>query len=182
MASRCVIGATTGCWGSGAATTVATGTAALPRIMMSWNLVTSSSCFVVGNGRSPACLYHVACHFFRLCYCPLSWLFVKRSDCINLVCKRHVCIYFQILSLTLHFFRMPLPFKLVIDHFRTQQLAACSDMKTGYVLFIACNCAKCFFFLLAGKFVQIYSVSSVLTIAVLYDLINKSCSDALAQV
>ena len=35
---------------------------------------------------------------------------------------------------------------------------------------------------MAGKFVQIYSVSSVLTTVILYDLINMGSSDALAQV
>ena len=56
------MGATKGCWGSGAVTAVATGTAASPRIMVSWNLV-SSSCFVVGNGISSACLYRIAIVF-----------------------------------------------------------------------------------------------------------------------
>ena len=145
--------------------------------MVSWYLV-SRSCFVVGDGRSPACLYHVAIVFDCTTVHSVCCLFRLHEPCLQAPCVH----LFFILLLTLHFFRMPLPFQLVIDHFRNQQVPACSNMKTSCVLFIACNRSKCCFFSLAGKFVQIYSVSSILMIVILYNLINKGSSDALAQV
>ena len=145
--------------------------------MVSWYLV-SRSCFVVGDGRSPACLYHVAIVFDCTTVHSVCCLFRLHEPCLQAPCVH----LFFILLLTLHFFRMPLPFQLVIDHFRNQQVPACSDMiPTMYCSLLAIALSAVSFCWRASVSRYIPFLASFM-IAILYNMINKGSSESLAQV
>jgi hypothetical protein len=73
---------------------VVTGTAVSPHIMVSWYLV-SRSCFVVGNGRPPACLNHIVIVFVCAAVQSVRDVCLESYDRINLCCKRHVVHLFS---------------------------------------------------------------------------------------